>query len=104
MRVKVSPPSLEKDAPEWFAELLPAPLEALKAARIWSGLSGLAVVYVSDWVTEGKFSGGGEVIRSTSVPPYAKGLGNLGNRLLTNLEKAVAGESLPLGSRPQATM
>src|SRR5207237_4747861 len=45
-RVKVSPPSVETDKPEKL--LLAAHRESLKAASTWSGLSGLAPVYVSD--------------------------------------------------------
>ena len=44
--MKVSPPSVEHDMPEKL--LLFPHFESLKAAQISSGLSGLAVVYVSD--------------------------------------------------------
>ena len=43
------------------------PRESLKATTIWLGLSGLAVVNVSDWVMLGEVSV--PVIRSTSVAP-----------------------------------
>src|ERR1041385_4500617 len=45
-RVKVAPPSVEHDMPEKL--LLSAHFESLKATQISSGLSGLAVEYVSD--------------------------------------------------------
>src|SRR5262245_1479433 len=60
------------------------PRESLKATTIWSGLSGLAVVNVSDWVMLGEASV--PVIRSTSVLPYTRGA----VRLRTSLEKALA--------------
>src|SRR6266496_910418 len=64
----------------------------------WSGLSGLAVVNVSDWVTLGKLSV--PVIRSTSVLPNARGA----VRLLTSLKKCFLPpevEALPPSDRPQ---
>src|SRR6266403_547170 len=71
-RVKVIPPSVENDAPEKL--LLFAHRESLKAAPICRRLSGLAVVYVSDWITWGEVSV--PVTRSTSAAPYARGTGS----------------------------
>src|SRR5262249_37863968 len=68
-RVKVAPPSVETDAPEKL--LFAALRESLKATTIWSGVSGLAVGNVSDWIMCGGVSV--PVIKSTSLPPYARG-------------------------------
>src|SRR5439155_25504555 len=62
---------------------------------IWLGLSGLAVVNVSDWVTLGKLSA--PVIRSTSVLPNARG----DNSFWASLENALPCEALPPSDRPQ---
>src|SRR6266446_2984405 len=47
-RVKVVPPSVEHDKPEMSIGFDATSRESLKATQISSGLSGLAVVYVSD--------------------------------------------------------
>src|SRR5262245_38151118 len=77
------------------------PRESLKATTIWSGLSGLAEVNVSDWVILGKVSV--PVIRSTSVPPYARGAVRLRTSLENAREPADASGSPPFAS-PQKIM
>src|SRR6516162_901601 len=53
--------------------LMLRPRESLYATHTWLGLSGLAVLNVSDWVMLGEVSG--PVTRSTSAAPYARGTG-----------------------------
>src|SRR5207247_1663949 len=78
-RVKVVPPSVETDAPEMLL-LAGQHRESLYATTIWSGLSGLAVLYVSDWVMCTLESVCG-LIKCTSAAPYARGAGsNCGER------------------------
>src|SRR5947209_19117459 len=75
--------------------LLSAQPDSRSATTIWLGLSGLAVVNVSDWVTLGKLSA--PVIRSTSVLPNARG----DNSFWASLENALPCEALPPSDRPQ---
>ena len=65
---------------------------------IWLGLSGLALVYVSDCV--GCVMLSVPVIRSTSVPPYASG----GCHCIEKLRKAPKDEGEPPPASPQAIM
>ena len=67
-----------------------APRESLKATQIWLGLSGLAVVNVSDCVVLGDVSV--PVTRSTSAAPYVRGARGGGSSFWTSWEKALVGE------------
>ena len=67
--------------------------------QTWWGLSGLAVVYVSDWVMFGEVSV--PVTRSTSAAPYVRGAGN---SFWTSLDEGIAGEGEPPVASPQAIM
>ena len=86
-RVKVVPPSVEHDMPEKLLKL--APRESLNATQIWSGLSGLAVVNVSDCVVLGGVSV--PVTRLTSAAPNVTGARDGGSSFWTSLEKALVG-------------
>src|SRR4029450_5543723 len=98
IRVKVAPPSVEIDAPEKLLKL--APRESLKATQTWSGLSGLAVVNVSDCVVLGNVSA--PVTRLTSAAPYVRGARGDASSFWTSWEKAV--EGVPPRPSPQLSM
>ena len=84
-RVKVVPPSVEHDMPEKLLKL--APRESLKATQTWLGLSGFAVVNVSDCVVLGNVSA--PVTRLTSAAPYVRGARGDGSSFWTSWEKAL---------------
>src|SRR5437667_6679883 len=83
------------------------PRESLYATTTWLGLSGLAQLNVSDWVTLGKVSGW--LIRSTSAAPYVRGNNSFlmarGSGIFwTNWETMPPREAEPPCAWPQATM
>src|SRR5206468_3747504 len=100
MRVNVPPPSVESDAPEKLLKL--APRESLKATTTWLGLSGFAVVNVSDCVVLGNVSA--PVTRLTSPAPYARGARGDGRSFWTSREKAFVAEGVPPLPSPQLSM
>ena len=61
--------------------------------KIWLGLSGLAVVYVSDWVTWGEVVGAGDQVDVGAA--IRQGVG--GNRSWVTREKAPKAEGAPPG-------
>ena len=99
--MNVVPPSVDIDAPEKLLKL--APRESLKATTTWSGLSGLAVVNVSDCVVLGNVSGV-VVTRLTSAAPYARGARGSGSSFWTSREKAFVAEGEPPWPTPQLIM
>ena len=66
----MAPPSVETDAPEMLIGLALRLVSRCRQRTTWSGLSGLAVVYVSDCVMLGAVSV--PVIRFTSAAPYVR--------------------------------